>query len=62
MPTPESKQLIPLGFPIFRIMNDLRAVCGVVAVVVGGSWGAGFERPDSDVDSRPLPAGDLPPG
>jgi hypothetical protein len=45
---------LPAGFPgtlpIAEIVADLRAVDGLVAIVLGGSWAAGRARSDSDVD------------
>ncbi|MCC7368461.1 MAG: nucleotidyltransferase domain-containing protein [Chloroflexi bacterium] len=40
----------PESFPLDEIVRQLRAVRGVVAIVLGGSWAAGRARADSDVD------------
>lgn len=54
----------PDGFDVQTIVENLRVVDGLVAVVLGGSWAAGRQRPDSDVDlglcyraDRPLDVG-----
>jgi hypothetical protein len=41
---------LPDGFNIDQIVADLSEVDGMVAVVLGGSWASGRQRPDSDVD------------
>jgi predicted nucleotidyltransferase len=41
--------LLP-GLPLDQIVADLSRVDGMVAVVLGGSWASGRQRPDSDVD------------
>jgi hypothetical protein len=41
---------LPEGFDVAPIVADLSKVDGMVAVVLGGSWAAGRQRPDSDVD------------
>jgi hypothetical protein len=41
---------LPDGYPLDSILAELRSVDGLVAVVLGGSWAAGRQRPDSDVD------------
>ena len=41
---------LPEGFDVDAIVAELRTVDGLVAVVLGGSWAAGRQRPDSDVD------------
>jgi hypothetical protein len=41
---------LPERFPLAEVLDELRAVDGLVAVVLGGSWAAGRQRPDSDVD------------
>jgi hypothetical protein len=49
--SPDSLQVpLPEGFEIDQIVADLSAVDGIVAVVLGGSWASGRQRPDSDVD------------
>jgi hypothetical protein len=42
--------LLPDGYPLDAILAELLTVDGLVAVVLGGSWAAGRQRPDSDVD------------
>ena len=41
---------LPEGFDVWPIVADLSKVDGMVAVVLGGSWASGRQRPDSDVD------------
>src|SRR6266545_3895965 len=41
---------LPDGYPLDQIMAELRTIDGLVAVILGGSWAAGRQRPDSDVD------------
>lgn len=41
---------LPAGYPLDQILAALKTVDGLVAVVLGGSWAAGRQRPDSDVD------------
>ena len=41
---------LPAGYPLDQILAELKTIDGLVAVVLGGSWAAGRERPDSDVD------------
>jgi len=41
---------LPEGFDVAPIVADLSKVGGMVAVVLGGSWASGRQRPDSDVD------------
>jgi hypothetical protein len=41
---------LPDGYPLDRILAELQTVDGLVAVTLGGSWAAGRQRPDSDVD------------
>ena len=41
---------LPAGFDVGPIVAELSAVDGMAAVVLGGSWAAGRQRPDSDVD------------
>lgn len=41
---------LPDDFPIEKIVEELRGVPGLVAIVLGGSRAAGRARPDSDVD------------
>ena len=38
------------SFPLGEIVAELSGVLGLVAVTLGGSWAAGRQRPDSDVD------------
>jgi hypothetical protein len=42
--------MLPDGYPLDTILAELRTIDGVVAVGLGGSWAAGRQRPDSDVD------------
>ena len=41
---------LPEGFDVWPIVAELSKVDGMVAVVLGGSWASGRQRPDSDVD------------
>jgi len=41
---------LPEGFDVGPIVAELSQVDGMVAVVLGGSWASGRQRPDSDVD------------
>ena len=41
---------LPEGFDVAPIVADLSKVHGIIAVVLGGSWASGRQRPDSDVD------------
>jgi hypothetical protein len=41
---------LPAGYPLDQILAGLKTIDGLVAVVLGGSRAAGYQRPDSDVD------------
>jgi hypothetical protein len=47
---PQLPDGFPTSLPIEEIVSELSRVDGLVAVVLGGSWAAGRQRPDSDVD------------
>jgi hypothetical protein len=51
---------LPEGYPLDQIMAELQTIDGLVAVVLGGSWAAGRQRPDSDVDLGLLYRADRP--
>lgn len=51
---------LPEGYPLDQILAELRTVDGLVAVVLGGSWAAGRQRADSDVDLGLLYRADRP--
>jgi hypothetical protein len=51
---------LPDGYPLDQILAELQTVDGLVAVVLGGSWAAGRQRPDSDVDLGLLYRADRP--
>jgi predicted nucleotidyltransferase len=60
--TEVTSQLMEAIEPLLQqVMGRLVAVDGIQAVVLGGSWASGTQRPDSDVDlglyydpSRPI--------
>jgi len=51
---------LPDGYPLDQILAELQTVDGLVAVTLGGSWAAGRQRPDSDVDLGLLYRADRP--